>query len=310
MITAGPLDWAVFGAAVAIALVADLVSTRSGRGTLTLKQAALWSGMWIALSLAFAAWVAFRFGSDAGVSYLTAWLVEKSLSVDNLFVFVLIFSQTGIPPQLQRRALFWGVFGALLMRALLIGLGLFLFERFHWIVYPFAALLLFTAVRMLLEKERGGKLVKGTCTLCNTWIARVVPIAPDAKGEHFLVRKEGSWHATPFLVAIVAIELADLAFAVDSIPAVLAITQEPYLVYTSNVFALIGLRSLYFLLSGVIRKLRFLKTGLAVMLVLVAGKLLLSGVVEIPPLVSLAVIAITFTVSIVASYVFPGKRQS
>jgi tellurite resistance protein TerC len=309
MIDAGPAEWAVFWAVVMIALGTDIVATRKESGAFTMPRAALWSALWIALALAFGVWVAVRFGREAGVTYLTAYLLEKSLSIDNVFVFVLIFSQTGIPAALQRRALFWGIFGALVMRAALIASGLYLLERFHWVIYPFAALLLYTALRILREEKRGDDLASATCTLCHTWISRVVPIAATAQGERFLVRSNGRLHATPFLVAIVAIEATDLAFAVDSIPAVLAVTREPYLVYTSNVLALIGLRSLYFLLAGLLRRLRFLRAGLAFMLVFVAGKLVVGDAIEISPFASLAVIAGTFTVSIIASWAFPALKR-
>jgi TerC family integral membrane protein len=288
---------------VAIALAADILVSR--RRVPSLRSAALWSALWIGLGLLFGAGVALRLGSDAGLIYLTAYLLEKSLSVDNLFVFALIFSQTGIPPAQQRRALFWGIAGALIMRALLIALGIYLLERFHWVVYPFAALLLFAAARMMWGKERQRKIIEASCSLCTSWIARFIPITPVSQGERFLVRKGGRWMATPLLLALVAIESTDLVFAVDSIPAVFAVTRDPFLVYTSNVFALLGLRSLYFVLAGAIRKLPFLRAALGVLLLFVALKMLLAGVLEISPALSLAIIAGIFGAALIASLLLP-----
>jgi tellurite resistance protein TerC len=310
MVNAGLVEWAVFWTAVAVVLVVDIAVARAGGRSQTVRSAAVWSGVWIGLGLAFGAWVAVRFGGDAGLSYLTAYTLEKSLSVDNLFVFVLIFSQTGIPAELQHRALFWGIVGALIMRAILIALGVYLLEQFHWVIYAFAALLVYAAVRTLRGEERQRKFAEASCSLCTSWIARFIPITPVAEGARFLVRRNGRLMATPLLVALVVIETTDLVFAVDSIPAVLAVTRDPFLVYTSNVFALLGLRSLYFVLAGAIRGLRFLRVGLAIMLLFVAAKMLLADVVEIPPGVSLAVVACIFTVAILASRMFPGRPSA
>jgi predicted tellurium resistance membrane protein TerC len=192
------------------------------------------------------------------------------------------------------------------MRAVLIALGLYLLEQFHWVIYAFAALLVYAAVRTLRGEERQRKLVEASCSLCTSWVARFIPITPVGKGARFLVREDGRLKATPLLVALVVIETTDLVFAIDSIPAVFAVTRDPFLVYTSNVFALLGLRSLYFVLAGAIRGLRFLHVGLAIMLLFVAAKMLLAGVVEIPPGVSLAAIALIFTIAIVASRLFPA----
>jgi len=247
-----------------------------------------------------------RLGRDAGITYLTAYVLEKSLSVDNLFLFVLIFEQTGVPPALQHRALFWGIVSALIMRAVLIGLGVYLLERFHWVIYVFAGFLVFAAARMLWGKAEETKLVKASCALCTSWVGRFIPIRPVTEGPMFVVRQGGRLMATPLLVALVVIETTDIIFALDSIPAVFAVTRDPFLVYTSNVFALLGLRSLYFVLAGAIRDLRFLRTGLGIMLLFVAAKMLLADIVEIPPVASLAAVVVIFVVAIVASRLFPG----
>jgi tellurite resistance protein TerC len=301
-------DWAVFGAAVATLVVVDFWVARARQRTTTIRSAAFWSGVWIATALLFAVWVAARFGSDAGLTYLTAYLLEKSLSVDNLFVFALIFSHTSIPPALQHRALFWGIAGTLIMRAVLIALGIYLLDRFHWVIYPFAALLLYSGVRMLRGEDKQLAQVEAHCSICTSWIARFIPITPNLEGSRFLVRRNGRWTATPLLVALVVIETSDLVFAIDSIPAVFGITRDPFLVYTSNVFALLGLRSLYFLLSGAMRKVRFLRPALAIMLVLVAIKMLLSEAIDIPTGLSLALIASIFTAAVVASWLFPVAK--
>ena len=269
-------------------------------------RAALWSAFWIGLGLAFAAWIGFSRGNEAGITWLTAYLLEMSLSVDNLFVFILIFSLTGVPMELQSRALFWGIVGAIAMRAVMILAGIELLERFHWAVYPLAALLAYAAYRMLLGEEQQERFAAQQCALCETWLARVIPIEPRLHGSRFVVRINGRLMATPLLVALSVIETTDLLFAVDSIPAVFAVTRDPFLVYTSNIFALLGLRSLYFLLAGVIRRLRFLRVGLAAMLLLAAAKLAIGDLYHVPPLASLAAIVLIFSVSIAASLLFPG----
>ena len=304
MTGAGTAEWTVFWALVAVVLLVDLAVAR----TQAVRGAALWSAAWIGLGVGFGAWVWLRFGSEAGLAYLTAYTLEKSLSIDNLFVFALIFQQTGIPPTLQRRALFWGIAGALLMRALMIGAGVYLLERFHWLIYPFAGLLLYAAVRMLRGEEKQLALAEATCALCSSWVGRLLPIHHTQEGSRFLVRREGRLHATPLLVALILIETADLVFALDSIPAVLAVTRDPFLVYTSNVFALLGLRALYSVLGDLLDRLRFLRYGLAVMLILVAVKLLIGEAVHVPPSVSLLVIAAIFAISVAASRIFPERR--
>jgi tellurite resistance protein TerC len=300
-------DWIVFWAVIVIALAVDFAVSRNKSGA---RRAGLWSAIWIGLGVGFGGWIALRHGGEAGITYLTAYLLEKSLSVDNLFVFILIFSLTGIPAVLQPRVLFWGIAGALAMRAGLIAVGVELLERLHWAIYPLAGLLAYAAYRMLRGEERQTQLVEKGCALCTSWLARVMPIHPRLEGARFLVHKEGRWMATPMLVALAVIETTDLVFAVDSIPAVFAVTRDPFLVYSSNIFALLGLRSLYFLLAGVIRKLRFLRIGLAVMLLLAAAKLALGSLVHVPPLASLAAIVVIFSVSIAASLLFPGRAKS
>lgn len=302
MSVAGNLEWAVFGALVAGLLLVDLAF---GRRASLRRQAWLWSAIWIGVALGFGLWLTVRLGADIGLTYLTAYFLEKSLSVDNLVVFALVFSQTGIAPELQRRVLFWGVFGALAMRAVLIGSGIYLLERFEWLVYPFGALLAYAAFSMWRGEQQRRVWVETSCALCTSWISRFFPIVPEPHGERFIVKVGGKRHATPLLVALVAIEGADLLFAVDSIPAVLAITRDPFLVYTSNVFALLGLRSLYAVIGDLASRFRYLRLGLAALLVFVAAKLVLTGVVHIPPGVSLGVIAAILGLAAAASRWLP-----
>jgi tellurite resistance protein TerC len=304
MSSAGAVEWTVFAALVAGLLFIDIAY--ASRGARSRRSAWVWSAVWIGVALACGLWIAARLGSEAGLTYVTAYFLEKSLSVDNLVVFALVFSQTGIPPALQRRALFWGVVGALVMRAVLIGFGIYLLERFHWLVYPFGALLAYAAFRMWKGEQQRRVWIETRCTLCTSWISRFIPIVPESRGERFIVKVDGKRHATPLLVALVAIESADLLFAVDSIPAVFAVTRDPFLVYTSNVFALLGLRSLYVVIGDLITRFRYLRVGLAALLLFVSAKLALSGFVHIPPGVSLGIIVAILAVAAAASRWLPG----
>lgn len=308
--------WALFGVLVLSALALDLgLLTRSGRQQheLSLRAATARSVGWTALSLLFGVGVLVMFGKPAALTFVTAYLLEQSLSIDNVFVFVLIFSELKIPPALQRSVLLWGVLGALVMRGLLIAAGLFLLNEFHWVVYPFAALIIFAAVRLLWGKNKEQNLVVAACSICNTWVARFIPITPQYHGGRFVVRQAERGNrlvATPLLVALIIVETTDIVFALDSVPAVLAVTQEPFLVYTSNVFAMLGLRSLYFVLAGVVERFRFLRVGLASILIFFGARLLLGNVVEVPTLASLGVIAIALTLSIAASVRWPGVNSN
>src|SRR6266478_3451338 len=296
--------WALFALMVLAVLAADLGVFRPSRREpreVTLSSAAWWSAAWIGLSLLFGVVILALYGRGPALTYLTAYLLEKSLSVDNIFVFVLIFSELRIPPDQQRRVLYWGVLGALAARALLIAGGVFLLRRFNWIVYPFASPALFAAVRILWGREKERELVATACGVCSTWVARIIPITPVLRGGAFWVSQRGRLLATPLFIALVVVETTDVIFALDSIPAVFAVTGDLFLVYTSNVFAMLGLRSLYFLLAGVVERFRFLRAGLAAILAFVGIKLLFSGVLEIPTWVSLAVIAAALTLAVTAS---------
>jgi tellurite resistance protein TerC len=256
---------------------------------------------WIAVALAFGVWVATAKGPTAAAEYYAAYLLEFSLSVDNIFVFVIVFSELHIPAEHQRRVLAWGIAGALVFRALMITTGIALVQRFHWITYPFAALILLAAWRMLFAEERERRVVERACDVCSTWIARVIPVSPVLHGHDFWRRDGARLTATPLFVALALIETTDIVFALDSVPAVLAVTRNPLIVYSSNVLAMLGLRSLYFVVADAMERLRFLRQGLAVILVFTGMKMIGSGWIEIAPGRSVGVIALILSVTIIAS---------
>jgi tellurite resistance protein TerC len=295
------MDWIVFVAVGILALGLDLALSNKT----TARGAFLWSAIWITFALAFGGWIFANRGADDAFTYFTAYALEKSLSVDNLFVFILVFSLTGIPAAQQQRALFWGVVGALAMRGVLIAVGIEILERFHWVVYPFAGLLVYGAIRMLHGIEEQSREIEAQCTICTSWVARFVPITPVLHGNRFFVREGGRHVATPLFVALAVIETSDIVLAMDSIPAALSITRDPLLVYTSNAFALLGLRSLYFVVGRAATLLRFLRPGLAFILALAAAKLAFGAWIEIPPGLFLGVILLVLATSAIASLLFP-----
>jgi tellurite resistance protein TerC len=257
--------------------------------------------VWVGLGLALGLWVAATQGRGAATEYFAAYLLEESLSVDNIFVFVVIFSELHIPAEYQRRVLLFGVVGALVFRALAIGAGITLIERVQWIIYLFATLILFAAWRLLFGAERERKVVREACNVCGTWIARVVRVSPVLHGHDFWRRESGRLVATPLLVALVVIETTDIVFSLDSIPAVLAVTRNPLIVYSSNVMAMLGLRSLYFVLSDAVYRLRYLRSGLAALLAFTASKMLVSEWMQVSAGVSVAIIAAVLLATIAAS---------
>jgi tellurite resistance protein TerC len=289
--------WVAFLAFVLAMLGIDLFAHRDGHA-IGFREAAAWSILWTVLGLGFALIVWGWQGSKAGGEYLAGYLLERSLSIDNLFVFVLIFRSFAVPVENQHRVLFLGVLGALVFRALFIAAGATLLETFHWTIYLFGAFLVFTGIRMLRNTEpkidpTGNPLLKA--------LARVVPSTDEYHGQRLTVREAGRLVATPMLAVLLIVETTDVLFAMDSIPAVFAVTKDTFLVFTSNAFAILGLRALYFLLAGMVDRFRYLKIGLAAVLVFVGVKMTLSEVWAIPTAVSLAVIALSIGVSIVAS---------
>jgi tellurite resistance protein TerC len=263
---------------------------------------------WISVGLAFGVWVAVSKGATAAAEYYAAYLLELSLSVDNIFVFVIIFSELHIPAEYQRRVLGWGIMTALVFRAVMIAAGIALVQRVLWIMYPFGVLILFAAWRMLFAEERERRVVAGACDVCSTWIARVVPVSPVVHGHDFWRREGGRLVATPLFVALAGIETTDIVFALDSVPAVLAITRNPLIVYSSNVLAMFGLRSLYFVVSDALDRLRYLRQGLAAVLVFTGAKMISSEWVHISPIVSVGIIALVLGVTIALS-LWPRREK-
>lgn len=290
--------WVGFNLFVVAMLALDLGVFHRKAHVVSLKEAAAWSIVWIALALVFNIGVYFWSGSEPALKFFTGYLIEKSLSVDNIFVFVLIFSAFSVPAAFQHRVLFWGILGALLLRGTLILVGSVLLNEFHWIIYVFGAFLILTGIKMAFQRHaeqhpEDNPLVR--------LVRRLLPMTNGYEGNRFFVRRAGRWLATPLLLVLLSVEFTDIIFAVDSIPAIFAVTQDPFIVYTSNVFAILGLRSLYFVLAGVVDKFYYLKLGLSAILVFVGTKMVLADVYKIPVAISLLVIAAVLAIAVVAS---------
>jgi tellurite resistance protein TerC len=294
-----PWMWIGFLAFVIVMLALDLGVFHRRAEAPSIKDALAWTGIWIALALVFNAGIYVFFGGERALEFLTGYLVEKSLSVDNIFVFVLVFSTLAIPAAHQHRVLFWGILSALALRAAMIFGGVALLDRFHWLVYLFGAFLVVTGVKMV-RAHAGAE--TGTERRLLAVVRRVVPASEKLDGERFFTWEDGRRVATPLFVALVLIELTDVIFAVDSIPAILAISQDPFIVFTSNIFALLGLRSLYFALAGAAARLPYLKVGLGVVLAFVGLKMVASGVIHVPAGVSLLVIALILGAAVLFSW--------
>jgi tellurite resistance protein TerC len=298
--------WVGFGAAVVAAIGVDLGVLHRRAGRISLRRALVESAGWIGLALAFNGWLYWRLGTPAGLEFFTAYTVEKSLSIDNIFLFLLIFEGLRVPAQLQHRVLYYGVAGALAMRAVFVFGGIALLDRVHWVLYVFGAILLVTAVRMVATDER--HVDPGKHWLLRA-VRRVLPVTSSYSGEQFLTRKSGRWSATPLLVALVAVETADIVFAVDSVPAVLAITRDTFIAYSSNVFAILGLRALYFALADLLPRFRFLRPGLAAILFFTGLKMIASDRFRLSNGVSLGVVAGIVGLTVVASLAWPSGKQ-
>jgi tellurite resistance protein TerC len=295
-----PALWGAFIAFVFAMLALDLGVLHRHAHAVTIKESAIWSAIWVALSMAFNVCVYYWFGPERALEFFTGYVVEKALSVDNLFVFVVVFGAFAIPPIYQHRVLFWGVLGALVMRAVFIFAGAAFLQRFHWAIYVFGGILAITGVRLLIQREHESHPENSPFVRL---LKRVLPVAHGDSGGKFTIVKDGRRFATPLLLALVAVEVTDLIFAVDSIPAVFAITTDPFIVFTSNIFAILGLRSLYFLLANVITKFVYLKIGLSLVLIFVGTKMLILEFYKLPIVVSLGVIVTILGVSIVASLI-------
>ncbi|PTY05233.1 hypothetical protein DB347_17340 [Opitutaceae bacterium EW11] len=292
------LFWILFNVFVLGMLALDLGIFHRQAHEVKVKEALLWSAVWVGLALLFNAGLFFWRGSTPALEFLTGYLIEKSLSVDNIFVFVLLFSYFKIPALYQHRVLFWGILGALVMRAAFIAAGVTLIERFHAVIYVFGAFLVFTGVKMWFSK---GQEVHPEKNPVLRIFRRFMPVTNELHGPRFLIRQNGVRHATPLLVVLLLVETSDIIFAVDSIPAILAVTRDPFLVYTSNVFAILGLRSLYFALAGIVQKFEYLHYGLAFILGFVGLKMLLVDIYKVPIAASLGVIGAALAISVLLS---------
>lgn len=301
-----PVLWVGFTVFVLGMLALDLGVFHRDAHQLPVREALGWTAVWISLALLFNLGVYFWFGSERALEFLTGYVIEKALSVDNIFVFLVIFSAYSVPPKFQHLALFWGVLGALVMRAMFVVLGAALLHRFYWVAYLFGAFLVFTGVKLLMQ--RGGEADPRKNPVYRLF-RRLIPSTDDYGAGGFTVVDAGRRYATPLLTVIVAIEATDIVFAVDSIPAIFAVTTDPFIVYTSNVFAMLGLRALYFALAGMMEKFHYLKVGLSLVLAAVGAKMLLAGVYKVPIPLSLAVIGTLLAASVAASLLWPLKNQ-
>lgn len=301
------LMWIAFGVLVVTIMALDLGVFHRKAHAIKLKEALTWSAVWISLALLFNVGVYFLLGSEKALNFFTAYLVEESLSVDNLFVFLMIFSYFSVPDTAQHKVLFWGILGALIMRAIFIVTGLTIVEKIHWVIYIFGAFLIFTGIKLSMGK---GREVHPENNPILRIFRRFVPATKDYHGNRFFVRLDGRLLATPLFFVILVIETTDVMFAVDSVPAVLSVTLDPFIVYTSNVFAILGLRSIFFALAGVTLHLRYLSHGLAVILIFLGVKMISSAFYKIPVGVALGVVGGILAISIIASLVSNKKEHS
>ncbi len=294
------LDWIVFAALVAGLLTLDLLVFHRHAHRESFRTAVLWSVFWVGLGLGFAVFVGMTMGRDAAWAYLTAFLIEKSLSVDNLFVFLALFTYFGVAPRYQHRVLFWGIIGALITRGIFIFAGVALIHTFHWVLYILGALLIATAAKLALSRDED---IHPETNPVVRWASSHLPVTGSIEGEHFVERRNGRLVVTPLLLVLLAIETTDVMFAVDSIPAVLAVSRDAFVVYSSNIFAILGLRALYFALAGAMRRLRLLRPALSLILGLIGAKMLLDEVVSVPTWLSLTVVASILAVATITSLI-------
>ena len=300
--------WIGFNIFVLAMLALDLGVFHRKAHVISIKEATIWSVVWISMALVFNLGLYFFWdkvsptsdysNSEAALAFFTGYLIEKSLSVDNIFVFVLIFTFFAAPAIYQHRVLFWGIIGALIMRATLIAVGAMLLKEFHWIIYLFGGFLIFTGIRMALHRNEEMHPEKNPLVKL---LRRIIPVTENYEGDKFFIRRAGKLMATPLFLVLLLVESTDLIFAVDSIPAIFAVTNDTFIIYTSNVFAILGLRSLYFLLAGVVDKFYYLKLGLSVVLVFVGTKMMMVDIYKVPVGLSLGVIFIILAISIAAS---------
>ena len=292
------LLWVVFNIFVLGILALDLLVLHRKAHAVSLREALAWSCVWVSLALLFGIGIYFFRGGEKALEFLTGYVIEWSLSVDNLFVFLVIFSYFAVPSMYQHRVLFWGILGALVLRAIFIATGAALLANFHWMIYVFGGFLIFTGIKLLFVGEEKIEPEKNPAVRL---VRRFINVTPEYHGQQFFIRKDGTLWATPLFLVLVVVETTDVIFAVDSIPAIFAITLDPFIVYTSNVFAILGLRALFFLLAGVMEMFRYLRVGLAFVLCFVGAKMLIAEFYKVPIGISLGVVGGILLISILAS---------
>ena len=293
-----PWLWIEFNACILVALALDLGVFHRHARKISLREAAFWSALWIGVSVAFGFAIFRGHGRQPALEFFTGYLIEKALSVDNLFVFLLVFRTFSVEESLQHRVLGWGLIGALVLRGAMVAVGATLLSHFSWVLYVFGGFLLYAGTHMLLGK---GKELHPERTRLFLWAQRVIPLSPDQRAERLFVRQDGRWLATRLFLVLLVVELADVMFAVDSIPAVFGITRDPFIVYTSNVLAILGLRSLYFLLAGALPYFQFLGAGLSVILMFIGAKMLAENWIHVPTHLSLLVVGGILAIAVAAS---------
>lgn len=301
------LFWIIFNVSILTLLVLDLFVFNKGNKVVTTKSALIWSAFWVGLALAFNVFVYLWRGQEAAELFFTGYVIEESLSVDNLFVFMLIFSYFRVPAEYQRKVLFWGIIGALILRGLFIVLGIELIERFDWLLYGLGFFLMYTGIKMLFSSDDDEIDPENNIILKLT--NKFIRVTKNYEGDKFFVRKEGILYATPLFIVVLIVESTDVVFAVDSIPTILGITTDTFIVYTSNVFALLGLRSLYFALSSVMKLFHYINYGLAIILSFVGVKLLIHNWYEINHQFALLFVVSVLAISVLASWLFPKKNN-
>ncbi|MBL7928229.1 MAG: TerC family protein [Bacteroidia bacterium] len=298
--------WVYFVLFIAAMLALDLGVFNRKDHVVTMRESLIWVSVWVSLALGFAWFTLKWFGKEIALQFITGYVIELSLSVDNVFVFVLLFSFFNVPPQYQHRVLFWGIIGALAMRAAFIFAGAALLESFHWMIYLFGGILVLSGAKMLKQDEN--KKIDPEKNIIIRFLRRTMPVSDKFHGNKFFIKENGKNVATLLFVVLVMVEITDLIFAVDSVPAILAITTEEFIVFTSNAFAILGLRSLYFALAGVMNLFRFLHYGLSVILIFIGMKMIVSGFYKIPIELSLIIVVGVLVLSIVLSLAFPKKK--
>lgn len=299
--------WILFNLFIVAMLIIDLMVFNRKPHEISIRESLVWTAIWITLAVIFGIGLYFFMSPQDSIDYFTGYLIEKSLSVDNIFVFLLIFTYFGVQDKYQHRVLFWGIFGALVFRLLFILIGVALIEMFHWVIYIFGAFLILTGIKLGLEKDKEIHPEKNPILLL---ARRLIPITKSFYGQKIIFKKRGRYIATPLLLVLIVIETTDVIFALDSIPAIMAITRDTFIIYSANAFAILGLRALYFALSGVMRLFHYLHYGLSFILIFIGTKMMLEEILEISTLITLGVIVLTLSISVLFSILYPKEDLS